>query len=241
MISVWGKGNASKALAKALGVRRNRKNADVIIRYGVPVRENLQTDPRGRKVINKIDAIRRASNKYKTLVILKEAGVRVPKFSRDYRDLDGCKLIFGRSDYHSKGTDIIVHNTEEWGADTMVHSSDYNSDYYIEYLKSKAEYRYHVAFGKVILPTKKVLAEGETDDTLIRNHQDGKWRQVTCVETPRFSEACIKAVASLGLDFGAVDFLNVDKEAVILEVNTAAGLEVDNRLEAYKNAIISVV
>ena len=94
-----------------------------------------------------------------------------------------------------------------------------------------------MAFNKVILCTKKILAEGQTDDTLIRNHQNGKWKQVTCTETNSFSEACIKSVKALGLDFGAVDFINVRGIPYILEVNTAPGLEVENRLDAYVRAI----
>ena len=99
-------------------------------------------------------------------------------------------------------------------------------------MKSRAEYRYHVAFGKVILCTKKIPA-ADNACNLIRNHQDGLWGQVTCIETPRFSEACVRAVEVHGLDFGAVDFLNIKGEPVMLEVNTAPGLEVENRLALY--------
>lgn len=227
MISVWGKGQASKALSLALGIPRNRLNADTVIRYGIPDRESLRVDYPRKKVVNKLEAIRQASNKYHALKKIERAQVRTIKCSTNANEMDRRKIIFGRDFYHTKGQDIVIYQPNA----TLGHH-----DYYVEYIKPRAEYRYHVAFGKVILCTKKVLAEGETDDTLIRNHQNGKWRQVTCVETPRFSEACIKAVASLGLDFGSVDFLNVDKEAVILEVNTASGLEVENRLEAYVKA-----
>jgi glutathione synthase/RimK-type ligase-like ATP-grasp enzyme len=229
-LTVWGKGPSSKLLAKALGVRRNRINADVVVRYG-----KVDPLPMRAKEINNADAIRLASNKYKSLCVMKEAGVKVPPFGREIADLPVLPIsstIFGRDAYHSKGTDIVVIERTGDGL-----SGFKEKDYYIQYLKSRAEYRYHVAFGKVILCTKKVLAEGEEDDSLIRNHQDGKWQQVVCVETPRFSEACIKAVQAHGLDFGAVDFLNVNREAVVLEVNTAPGMQVENRLEAYAKAI----
>jgi glutathione synthase/RimK-type ligase-like ATP-grasp enzyme len=222
-LTVWGQGSASKALAKALGVKRNMITADTIIRY-----HKLDPHPRARKEINSAEAIRKASNKYQSLVIMKDAGLRIPKVSRNKSDMDNTKTVFGRDFYHSKGTDIVIYRPGE---------TIKQHEYYIEYMKPRSEYRYHVAFGKVILPTKKILAEGQTDDSLIRNHQDGKWKQVTCVETPRFSETCIKAIKCLGLDFGAVDFLNVKGEAVVLEVNTAPGLEVENRLEAYSKAI----
>jgi glutathione synthase/RimK-type ligase-like ATP-grasp enzyme len=216
-------------LAQTLGVKRNRKQADIVIRYGIPAREDLKIDYRGKRVVNKIEAIRQASNKYYALKKITEAQVCTPRCSTKISEMDRSKIIFGRDFYHSKGSDIVVYQPRQ---EIRLH------DYYIEYVKPRAEYRYHVAFGKVILATKKVLAEGETDDTLIRNHQDGKWRQVTCVETPRFSEDCIKAVKCLGLDFGSVDFIYCGggARAIILEVNTASGLEVENRLEAYTKA-----
>ena len=197
--------------------------ADIIIRYG-----KLDPHPRATREINNAEAIRKSSNKYQALALLRDVGIKVPKISRRAEDMDKTKIIFGRDFYHSKGSDIVVYQSN-----TQLG----NHDYYIEYMKPRGEYRYHVAFGKVILATKKVLAEGEQDDSLIRNHQDGKWRQVTCDETPRFSEACIKSVEALGLHFGAVDFINVKGEPYILEVNTAPGLQLENRLSAYVRAI----
>jgi glutathione synthase/RimK-type ligase-like ATP-grasp enzyme len=226
MLSIWGKGPASKLLSTALGVRRNNRRADVVIRYGIPVNERLHRD--APRTINKLSAIRASSNKYASLQALNENGICVPPFCRTFSQLDSTKIIFGRSFYHSKGTDIEIILPNQ-----RPHQSH---DYYIQYLKPRAEYRYHVAFGKVILPTKKILAEGENDDSLIRNHQDGKWRQVVCEITPRFADVCVAAVKALGLDFGAVDFLNVKGEAVVLEINTAPGLEVQNRLDAYVQA-----
>lgn len=222
-ITVWGKGHSSRILAKALGVRRNVRSADVAIRYG-------KVNGEFPKEINSAAAIKLSSNKFRSLQVMKAAEIPVPFFAQRPEGMIAHrnKIIFGRDFYHSKGTDIVVYQPND---ELGVH------EYYIQYLKPRAEYRYHVAFGKVILCTKKILTEGEVDDTLIRNHQNGKWKQVVCVETPRFSKVCVKAVKAHGLDFGAVDFLNVNREAVVLEVNTAPGLRVENRLEAYVKAI----
>ena len=46
-LTVWGKGQASKALARALGVKRNMITADTIIRYG-----KLDPHPRATREIN---------------------------------------------------------------------------------------------------------------------------------------------------------------------------------------------
>lgn len=228
-LTVWGRGHASKVLAKALGVKRNLFTADTIIRY-------RRLDSHGAiRQINSVEAIRRSSHKYKSLQIIQEAGLDIPQITKDKAIVKAdiiaspANIWFGRDYYHSKGTDIEVYTYETCSIPTR--------DYYIKYMKPKGEYRYHVAFNKVILCTKKILAEGQTNDTLIRNHQNGKWVQVTCTETNSFSEACIKSVKALGLDFGAVDFINVRGIPYILEVNTAPGLEVENRLDAYVRAI----
>jgi glutathione synthase/RimK-type ligase-like ATP-grasp enzyme len=246
MLTVWGKGNSSKLLAAALGCRRNLRRNDAIIRYA-----RVDNPQKFAKEINKASAVRLASQKYESLKVIEAAGVKVPPCSTRLEDLtkdNFSGIILARDYYHSKGSDIIVGKFEHGDLQGQWEDLAGNKlqgrparNYFIKYLKPRAEYRYHVAFGKVILPTKKILAEGEEDDSIIRNHQGGKWRQVVCTETPRFSESCIKAVEALGLDFGAVDFINVSKEAVILEVNTAPGLEVQNRLDAYVAAFRSEI
>ncbi len=244
MLRLLGKGKSSKLLAKALGIRRNQRpqRADSIILW-----RSLEDFTSGNvRVFNNANAIRNASHKYKSLKMFEEAGVNVPPCSTRLEDLTKDKfsgIIFARQFYHTKGQDIAIGEFKD-GKFVGYTWKDINGNpvdpddaqYFIKYLKPIGEYRYHVAFGKVILPTKKVLSEGETDDSLIRNHQDGKWKQVVCKETERFSKACIKAVEALGLDFGAVDFINVGGKAYVLEVNTAPGLEVENRLEAYVKA-----
>jgi glutathione synthase/RimK-type ligase-like ATP-grasp enzyme len=240
--SVWGKGNGSKALARALGVKRNRK-ADVVIRWRLTDR----IPPASAKVFNSDVAIKRASDKLKSLKIMKEAGLNVPPFAERLEDLAPREgdIIFGRFRYHSKGDDIVAMEVKPNRNRYFLPKTEENvakeqfltKEYFVKWIRARAEYRYHVAFGKVILCTKKMLADGESEvNGLIKNHQDGTWKQVVCTETPRFSEACIKAVAAHGLDFGAVDFMNVNREAMILEVNTAPGVQVDNRLEAYVQA-----
>src|SRR5271169_6598244 len=97
-LTVWGKGHASKALAHALGVKRNMITADTIIRYG-----KLDPHPRARREINCAEAIRRSSNKYQALTILRDVGINVPKIGRDRSAMDTSKIIFGRDFYHSKG------------------------------------------------------------------------------------------------------------------------------------------
>ena len=89
----------------------------------------------------------------------------------------------------------------------------------------------------MILASVKQKEDGSySDDGLIRNHQDGEWRQISCSPRRSISEQAIKAVETLGLDFGAVDLILHNDTPYVLEVNTAPGLQVDNRLEAYVRA-----
>ena len=231
-IAMWGKGKSSKLLAKALNIKRNMR-ADWVIRY-------KRLDGFFAHEINTKEAIQKASNKYQSLCIMDDVGLTVPPFDKNLEHLDyERQIIFGRSFYHSKGSDITVYYPLAIFPLLCNSTGVHHHDYYIQYLKSECEYRYHVAFGRVILATKKVLANGEVDDTLIRNHQDGKWQQIVCKERPSFSLACITAVQAHGLDFGAVDFLKVNDKPVILEVNTAPGLQVENRLDVYVQAFQS--
>lgn len=242
-VSIWGKGKSSKALAKVLNVKRNIP-ADIVIRW----RADAPTAGNIRFILNGTEAVSKSSDKLKSLKIMKEAGLNVPPFSERLQELNPQvgDSIFGRFRYHSKGADIVVAKYSENGVkyflpqtgETIAKEQFLSKEYFVKWLASRSEYRYHVAFGKVILCTKKLLAdESLPKPHYIRNHQNGKWTQVTCEETPRFSAACIKAIEAHGLDFGAVDFLNVNREPVMLEINTAPGLEVENRLELYSKAI----
>ncbi len=56
--------------------------------------------------------------------------------------------------------------------------------------------------------------------------------------TEETKAAAIAAVQALNLDFGAVDIvINRDNRPVVLEVNTAAGLQ-GKTIDSYKNAIL---
>ena len=224
---MWSKGTSARRLASFMNIGVNQRDAELYIRW-----KRVDDVRPGRPCINKRDAVRLASNKFKSLIIISENNIKTVSVSTDIRAFVPKKdcIFFGRDFYHTRGQDIEIY---KWPFRVS------RRDYYTLYIKPDNEYRYHVAFGKVILATKKVLAEGETDNSLIRNHQDGKWKQITVRPIKRYSDACIDAVKSLGLDFGAVDFLTKDNISYILEVNTAPGLEVDNRLEAYANAFYS--
>lgn len=111
---------------------------------------------------------------------------------------------------------------------------------YTLYFKKKHEYRVHVFNGEILDFQEKKRKQGEEDvNGKIRNHSNG-W--VFCrdnVVPPEVVQSeAIKAVASLGLTFGAVDVgYNVHyNKPCIFEVNTAPGIQ-GSTVESYVKAI----
>jgi len=115
---------------------------------------------------------------------------------------------------------------------------------YTVYFKKKEEYRVHVFDGKVIDVQQKKREKGNEDvNGRVRNHSNG-W--VFCrdgVTAPDAVQAeSIKAVASLGLTFGAVDVgFNVHYgKPCVFEVNTAPGLT-ETTAKKYAEAITNYI
>lgn len=109
---------------------------------------------------------------------------------------------------------------------------------YTLYIQPKAEYRAHVMDGSVILLQQKKRRRGATDvDESVRSHARGWVFVVNAVDPPPsgWEEAVCDAVASCGLDFGAVDFLieQGTGRLYVLEVNTAPSLSAPSTLAAY--------
>lgn len=225
-VSVWGRGPSAKALSVGLDAWR-WKARQHIIRWGY-----LGDVPDGVTEINTAEAIRKASHKFESLKLMEEAGVRVPSASKDVEEV-GFPCL-GRNFFHSKGRDIEVYAGREC-------LPDYAREYYVQLLPNDAEYRVHVAFGKVIAKTKKVPTEAADLSVVQRNRQFG-WAQVTITgETPVLDGLALKAIEAHGLHFGAVDIVRSAGKYYVLEVNTAPGLEVEGRLRAYTEAVMQWV
>lgn len=236
-------GSASaKVLAGALQVKRVDgskifKPTDVIINWG-----NINLAPRGSpRIINKIDAISIAKNKYKTLSLLKAKGIPCVEFttskSEALRWVEDGNFIYARTTLDSsqgKGI-VVISDTED-----MI-----NAPLYTKGIKAH-EYRVHVAFGKVIDLQKKKRRTDVASSDYIRNSANG-W--VFCREEVRapkeLFEAAVKAVAAVGLDFGAVDILyrEAENKVAVLEINTAPGIEntsVQIYTKAFKDNLRSI-
>ena len=223
-LTVIGKGGDAKRLAGFLKCKMNDRKAQVGIRYGSKHMGHFPV------MINADKAVAKASNKYYTLELLAGLDIPVPKFSTNSTCLKYPML--GRKFYHRKGRDIkVIRNSDEL--------RNQQSDYYVEFIPVREEYRVHVVCGKI---ASIAIKRGGNPDTYCRNLETGwtftesTWRwERDCKQMP---EIAMKAVKALGLAFGAVDIIisQNDGKPYILEVNTAPGL-IDRRAEIYANLI----
>lgn len=189
-------------------------------------------------VLNKPNAVKVASNKLSAFIKMKENGITVPEFTTDIEVakqwIDDERIVLCRTLLRANsGRGIKVAKTK----DDLV-----PAPLYVKYIRKEKEYRVHVFNNKVIDYIEKRKRTGYQDNPLfnkyIRSYEQG-WVFVRDGVTidEQTNLAAINAVNSLGLDFGAVDIvLNRNNEPVVLEVNTAPGLQ-GTTLEAYKNAI----
>lgn len=225
MLKIYSYNRASasaKALAEGLQVKRvknieNIRRSDTVINWGS---SSLSCNA---NVINSPSAIYNAVNKLRAFRVMKEAGVSVPDFTQDKEEAydwldDGYKVVIRHK----------LEGTNGEGIDVMKPGGGELPDapLYVRYIRKDEEYRVHVFRGRVIDYVEKRKRNGEEAHPYIRSYGNG-W--VFCrsgVELPSVvEEESIKAVAALGLDFGAVDVVYRKGKAVVLEVNTAPGIE----------------
>lgn len=166
------------------------------------------------RVVNRSDAIARASDKLESLGTMREAEVRVPDWSDSPEDLEFPFL--GRRIQHTQGRDVVL----------CLQRGDYQRrprDYYVQYIPTVREFRVHVVAGEVIRVQGKYLDFPEQAVPWIRNYSTGyRFREPGRRLRPARLQTAVRAVECLGLDFGAVDLLiGDDGLEYVLEVNTA--------------------
>lgn len=211
-------------IARELNVLRttgklSMRQPTLIINWGStePIAESKKVT-----VLNKPEAVSLAVNKHKTLTTLTSKGVLTVPFTNQVQTAtkwvkDG-KIVYARTMLKSsQGDGIVVVDS----IDKMIDAPLYTLG-----ITKPVEYRVHVLNGRVVDYTQKKRKSGGDANQYIRNFNNG-W--VFCrenVELPdKVMVESILAIRTLGLDFGAVDVLYKDGMALILEVNTAPGIE----------------
>lgn len=217
-----GAGELAKDLAKCgIGQRatswpEETKKGDVILCWGTHKRHSV---PKGVFVLN---GNAPGPNKFDQLLAFTEMHLRTPRALKTLKNKEGwLPRTLGKELAHFDGGDLL--------------QPPKNPDYWVEKQDFKFEYRLHVFPEKLGGPPavgiRFGMKEPFKDDhhPWIRSYQAG-WTlvhgaEVSADRTKEMDTAAIAAVASLGLDFGAVDLAVDGKGKVwVLEVNTAPGL-----------------
>lgn len=182
-------------------------------------------------VLNQPHAVARAQNKIKTFATL-HGHVPLPIFTTNSHEAKamfnlGYTMVGRETVTASEGKGIVIMRNRPLQNHEVVTKFVPNLPLYTIYFTKNAEYRVHVVNGTVVDFSQKKKREG-MPPALVRNTANGYVFTREGVILPNgMAEDCIKAVDKLGLDFGAVDVVynRVDDRYVILEINTAPGIE----------------
>jgi hypothetical protein len=209
---------------------------DCIINWGctkwpAPWESDIEMTLPDEHMLNTPDLVRTSTNRLKSLPIMKEAGINVPKHTTDFSTarqwyLDGRTVLARQAIRSFGGHGITVHDPspKEGEPSPLIPAA-----FYSLYSPKRHEFRVHVFGGKVIDLQQKKRAKGfDGVDTKVRSYDNG-WR--FCRNGIVVPDGCVqeslRAVQALGLDFGAVDVGWNEKlqEPMVYEVNTAPGIE----------------
>lgn len=129
------------------------------------------------------------------------------------------RVVVGRPDKHTKGRGFwkISNQYELFQALHGTHRKQ-PATHFMEFIDAPREYRVHIFKGKSIRISEKLF--GLTGETAHGSYITGRPRH----DIRHVRRAAKKAVAAVGLDFGAVDVLANDTDCWVLEVNAAPGL-----------------
>lgn len=178
-------------------------------------------------IFNHPEAVGRASNKLRTLEILRDAGVPHIPFTTDPYEATDWEKVFCRHNLNGHSGDGIDVRRRGEGLPP-------NARMYTKGIENAGEYRIHVLNGRVIDYQKKRRrredpADGEAED--VRNLTTGWiYTRGNLRHLERIESLAIEAVEALGLDFGAVDIIKDNNgDVYVLEVNTACGMSETTR------------
>lgn len=188
--------------------------------------------------LNKSSGI--ATNKLKTFKKLREANVSIPEFTTSLEEaqswLQQGTRVFARTK---------ITGSEGEGIVDLATNPNTVAPLYVKYIKKAREFRVHImeqhmAGERRLVPfrTQEKLRKSGTAPNPIRNTSNGYIFCEPKGEVPQnLGELGVKAVDSLGLQFGAVDIIwnNHFNRGFVLEINTAPGIE-GSTVPAYANA-----
>lgn len=220
------------------------KELDLLIRWG----SSASVVKTPKKVVNKKEAIMLAANKLTSLLKLQMDGIPVPKvlLLTQLTELTikevinkGLKYpVLARTPHHSKGRDILLCLQNK----DLARAVRWGKSFLVEYISTDREYRVHVFKDEVIRTSKKILVSKEEYVPYIRNFENNHvFKNPKNPLTDEQKAIAIKAVKSLGLDFGAVDLIvGDDSNTYVLEINTGPSL-IEIGVEIYKKKFQEII
>lgn len=210
---------------KVEGSRFRARQDDVVINWG------SSTGPRvgipHTQIINPPDKVKIASNKLDFFMTMdvKDKEVVPPFWTHTDRSQipESAYPIVCRTvlDGHSGAGIVIAKSPDELVSAPL----------YVKYIKKQQEFRVHVGDGEVIAVQRKARRRDVADADVnweVRSKDNGFVFVRNGFDTPdSVTDVATRAVAAVGLDFGAVDVVFNEREskAYVLEINTAPGIE----------------
>jgi glutathione synthase/RimK-type ligase-like ATP-grasp enzyme len=222
------------------------RDGDFVINWGcltIPTRVGASPF-----ILNHPHAIRIAGDKLKTYVRwssdLREYAESIPAYTTDIEEAQ---------EWREAGSGVLARQSlraHSGAGITLVTGDDElpEAPLYVKYYPKRHEYRYHVVAGEVVLvqqKRKRREVPNEQCDYQIRNARNGWVYAINDIvlQPPFVGDVARAAVATLGLDFGAVDLgINERTGRVHLyEVNTAPGLSSPTALAKYASNFLELI
>jgi hypothetical protein len=173
-------------------------------------------------------------DKLSELKMLARAGVATIPFDETYEAAvrrafrARCKepKLLGRLKYHTGGKDIYEFPlTKATLRDQLLIGCPAKRDFWTRVVPKENEYRVHVFCGQAEWAATKIPKDEAARRSLIWNSANCDFDYDAQKIPDRAKEAAIRAVASYGADFGAVDILQAPLgRCYVLEVNLRPGL-----------------
>jgi hypothetical protein len=238
------KSKSARLLSSALQTKRVYPNraykphqTDLVVNWGASAIPLWLSHQHGRHTgLNTPSAVALACNKLHTFSRLEVCNVPTPDWTVDKEQAMEwaedtpvvCRTLL--SSHSGKG--IVIASTP---------SEIVAAPLYTKLVQKDKEWRVHVFKGNILDIQQKKRRNGVEASTAVRNHSNGWIYARDGVIAPiSVLKASIEAVASLGLDFGAVDVCtSLEGAPYVFEVNTAPGLT-GTTLTNYVEAITEV-
>jgi glutathione synthase/RimK-type ligase-like ATP-grasp enzyme len=219
--------NSTKGKFRVISIRNGsfvKEYATNVPQHDLAIRWGNRSDWSSVKPIyNQSDALNKASNKSRARKIMLEGSIRCPKMVTPNTILPTQYPVICRPFVHKGGAHFGV--LKDFGTFSHQFNRLRGTHYFSEFIDKDSEYRVHCAHGKILGLLKKPAPDDPKQ--IAWNHALNadafeviNWNAYS----KEMANLALKALASMGMDFGAVDVIVKNGEAYVLEVNSAPSL-----------------